>query len=82
MAATTPWEFERLVKGMKPLDLKEAGGESWHTQASGLESLSVGAVLEAGGGGEEVVARMMVDEDKVLNLDCQPFTRFFINLLV
>jgi len=30
-----------------------------------VEKLSVGAVLEAGGGGEEVVARMMVDHDKV-----------------
>ena len=60
------WEFESLVKSIKPVDLSQAGKEGWVDQAGVVEKLSVGAVLEAGGGGEEVVARRMVDEDKVI----------------
>ena len=59
------WEFESLVRSIKPVEISEAGREDWVEQAGVVEKLSVGAVLEAGGGGEEVVARMMVDHDKV-----------------
>ena len=62
------WEFESLIKSIKPVEISEAGRENWVEQAGVVEKLSVGAVLEAGGGGEEVVARLMVDADKVLRL--------------
>ena len=66
MCAASMWEFESLVKSIEPIDLGQAGKEGWVEQAGVVEKLSVGAVLEAGGGGEEVVARRMVDEDKVI----------------
>ena len=59
MCAASMWEFESLVKSIKPIDLGQAGKEGWVEQAGVVEKLSVGAVLEAGGGGEEVVARWM-----------------------
>ena len=59
------WEFESLVGCLKPVELSEVGRVDWVEQAGLVEKLSVGAVLEAGGGGEEVVARTMVDQDKV-----------------
>ena len=66
MCAASMWEFESLIKSIKPVEISEAGRENWVEQAGVVEKLSVGAVLEAGGGGEEVVARLMVDADKVL----------------
>ena len=68
MCAASMWEFESLIKSIKPVEISEAGRENWVEQAGVVEKLSVGAVLEAGGGGEEVVARLMVDADKVLRL--------------
>ena len=65
MCAASMWEFESLIKSIKPVEISEAGRENWVEQAGVVEKLSVGAVLEAGGGGEEVVARLMVDADKV-----------------
>ena len=50
-----------------PIYLAEARKESWVEQAGLVEMLFVGAVLETGGGGKEVVARMMVDEEKVIS---------------
>ena len=55
------------MRSIKPIDLAKAGKETWVEQAGVVEKLSVGAVLEAGGGGEEVVARIMVDEEKVIS---------------
>ena len=67
MCSASMWEFESLVRSIKPIELAKAGKETWVEQAGVVEKLSVGAVLEAGGGGEEVVARIMVDEEKVIS---------------
>ena len=45
MCAASMWEFESLVKSIKPIDLGQAGKEGWIEQAGVVEKLSVGAVL-------------------------------------
>lgn len=61
----TPFELSHLVSSLSPLDLETAGSEQWVEQAGLIERLSVGAVLQTGSGETEIVARLLVDEDKV-----------------
>ena len=61
----TPFELDHLVASISPLEVGTAGSEEWVEQAGLIERLSVGAVLQTGSGETEVVARLLVDKDKV-----------------
>ena len=71
MAGLSLPEIEHLVSRLKPLFLEPtdnvdvSGVSQWADQSEGVEKLAVGAVLQAGRGGEEVIGRILVDNNKV-----------------